>query len=85
MSSPASFIGAIQDVNTRVFNAVNGATAAAYSVALPTADIANALAVSLPSYDINVFLDGIEQMADGDPVGGLFYALGGPFAADTRR
>ncbi|MGB9226306.1 PE family protein [Mycobacterium sp.] len=83
VSSPASFIGAIQDVNTRVVNAVTGSTAAAYSVALPTADIANALAISLPSYDINVFLDGIERMADGDPVGGLVYALGGPFAADT--
>ncbi|WP_243705495.1 hypothetical protein [Mycobacterium marinum] len=38
---------------------------------------------SMPSYDINLFLDGIEQIVDGDPLGGLTYALVAPLAANT--
>jgi hypothetical protein len=37
----------------------------------------------VPSYDINLFLSGIQQALDGDPVGGLQYAIVDPFAADT--
>lgn len=36
----------------------------------------------MPSYDVNLFLSGIEQAIDGDPTGGLLYALGAPIAAD---
>ena len=50
---------------------------------LPTADIANALVTSLPSYDVNLFLSGIEMALNGDPTGGLIYAFGAPFAANT--
>jgi hypothetical protein len=83
VSSPASFLASVQAVNTRVIDAFTTSTSAAYATLLPTADVANALVTSVPSYDINLVLDGIERMADGDPLGGLVYAVGGPFAADT--
>ena len=38
--------------------------------------------ITLPSYDLNLFLDGISQAANGDPVG-LINAVGYPIAADT--
>ncbi|MGP0079832.1 MAG: hypothetical protein ACLPJV_16125, partial [Mycobacterium sp.] len=44
---------------------------------------ANALLTSMPSYDVNLFLSGIEQAVGGDPTGGLVYAFGAPLAADT--
>jgi hypothetical protein len=37
----------------------------------------------MPSYDVNLFLDGVQQATTGDPVGGLIYAFGAPVAADT--
>ncbi|MDT5220404.1 MAG: hypothetical protein QOF15_2509, partial [Mycobacterium sp.] len=63
--------------------AITNASANAYAVLLPTADIANVLVTTMPSYDFNLFLDGIEQAIDGDPLGGFAYALGAPLAADT--
>ena len=36
-----------------------------------------------PSYDVNLFLGGIEQMVNGDLLGGLQYALVAPVAADV--
>jgi hypothetical protein len=76
-------IQGLQSANTTVTNFVTNATASLYAAALPTADIANFLVTTLPSYDVNLFLTGIEQMVDGDPTGGLIYALGAPIAADT--
>ena len=77
------FIQALQTANTTIVNGISGAAANAYAVLLPTADIANALATSLPSYDVNLFLDGVQQVISGDPVGGLVYAFGAPVAADA--
>jgi len=85
-SAPAAidgFIQALQAANTTIVNGISGAAANAYAVLLPTADIANALATSLPSYDVNLFLDGVQQVISGDPVGGLVYAFGAPVAADA--
>jgi PE-PPE domain/PE family len=85
-SAPAAidgFIQALQTANTTIVNGISGAAANAYAVLLPTADIANALATSLPSYDVNLFLDGVQQVISGDPVGGLVYAFGAPVAADA--
>jgi hypothetical protein len=45
---------------------ITRATATAYSTLLPTADIANAVLTSVPSYDVNLFLDGISQAANSD-------------------
>jgi hypothetical protein len=83
LSSPDSFIQAIQTANTTITNDISSAAANAYSVLLPTADIANALVTSVPSYDVNLFLNGVQQAISGDPVGGLTYAFGAPVAADT--
>ena len=76
-------IQGLQSANTTVTNFVTNATASLYAAALPTVDIANALIISVPSYDVNLFLSGIEQMVDGDPTGGFIYAIGAPIAADV--
>ena len=83
LSSPASFIAALQSANSNIINAISSSASAAYATLLPTADIANALVTSLPSYDLNLFLDGVEQVVNGDPVGGLVYAFGAPVAANV--
>jgi hypothetical protein len=80
--TPSSIIGAIQTANTEVFGALSADLSSAYSVLLPTADIANALLISLPSYDVNLFLSGVQMAIGGDPTGGLAYAFGAPIAAD---
>ncbi len=83
LSSPDSFIQTLQSLNTSIASGLSGGLANAYAVLLPTADIANALAISVPSYDVNLFLSGVQQAINGDPVGGLIYAFGAPVAADT--
>jgi hypothetical protein len=83
LSSPDSFIQALQTANTTVTNFITNAAAQSYAVLLPTADIANALVTSVPSYDVNLFLSGVEQAINGDPIGGLIYAFGAPVAADV--
>jgi PE-PPE domain len=83
LSSPDSFIAALQAANTNFSNAISNTAATAYSVLLPTADIANAVITVLPSYDVNLFLSGIQQALDGDVIGGLQYALIAPLAADA--
>jgi hypothetical protein len=75
-------INSLEAANTHVATGVSSALSDGYAVLLPTADIANAALISIPSYDINLFLDGIEQAADGDPVG-LINAVGYPLAADA--
>lgn len=83
LSSPDSFIRALQSANTTIANGISSGAANTYAVLLPTADIANALVTSFPSYDINLFLSGVEQVVNGDPAGGLVYAFGAPVAADV--
>jgi hypothetical protein len=82
LSSPDGFIQSLQMANTAIANGISGGAENAYSVLLPTADIANALVTAYPSYNVNLFLSGVEQVANGDPVGGLVYAFGAPVAAD---
>lgn len=82
-TSANEVIDAIQSANTNITNAFTNATSNAYAVLLPTADIANGLLTSMPSYDINLFLDGVAQMINGDIAGGLAYALVAPVAANT--
>jgi len=76
-------IDGLMSANTNITNAFTTATASLYAGLLPTADIGNFLVTTLPSYDVNLFLTGIERMVDGDPTGGLIYALGAPVAADV--
>jgi hypothetical protein len=81
--SPTSIIESLQTANTTVANFISNATAQSYAVLLPTADIVNALVTSIPSYDLNLFLKGINMAITGDPTGGLIYAFGAPLAANT--
>ena len=81
--SPDSIIEAIQTRVTNFADSISTNVANAYSVLLPTADIANAAFITLPSYDVNLFLGGIQQAFTGDPLGGLEYAFVAPIAADT--
>lgn len=76
------FIQSLQSANTTAADALSRALSAGYATLLPTADIANAALISVPSYDVNLFLDGIAQAGTGDPVG-LVNAVGDPIAADV--
>ncbi len=80
--SISSIISGIQSANTNFFGTVATDISAAYSTLLPAADIGTALAISLPSYDVNLFLGGISQAISGDPMG-LVNAFGDPLAADV--
>ncbi|MEI8083492.1 MAG: PE-PPE domain-containing protein, partial [Actinomycetes bacterium] len=76
-------IGAIQNVITAIANRISFSAAGLYAALLPTADIVNAIAISLPAYDVNLALDGLQQAISGDPIGGLINAIGLPIAADV--
>ncbi len=82
-SSIDSFIQGLQTANTNVTNVFTNVAATAYATLLPTADTLNAVLTSIPSYDVNLFLDGITQAINGNPLGGLQYAFVAPLAADT--
>ncbi|PJE06784.1 PE-PPE domain-containing protein [Mycobacterium sp.] len=81
-TSIPGFIGNIQAANTYIADTFTTVTSQTYAVLLPTADILNAGATTLPSYGLNLFLDGIEQAVEGDPMG-LVNAVGRPIAATT--
>jgi hypothetical protein len=80
---PDSFIQALETANTRFANTVSAVGSDAYATLLPTADIVNSLLTSVPAYDFDLFLSGVQQAINGDPIGGLVYAFGAPLAADT--
>ncbi|ARG59490.1 PE-PPE domain-containing protein [Mycobacterium kansasii] len=75
-------IDTLKAANTHITNAISSAAADTYAMALPTADIVNTLATKVPSYNVNLFLDGIQELANGDPAG-LVNAFGYPVAADV--
>jgi hypothetical protein len=81
LPTPNSLIAAVQDVVLAVAEQISGSVASLYSARLPTADIVNAVVAVLPAYAVAVFLQGIEQIIDGDPIGGLINAIGLPIAA----
>jgi hypothetical protein len=72
----------LESANTNIIGGLTGDVSTAYATLLPTADIALAVGVSLPSYDFNLFLNGIIQAVNGDPMG-LVNAIGNPIAADV--
>lgn len=74
-------IPAIQNTVTTVTEFISNAAASLYAALLPTADIVNAIVTILPGYAVNIFLEGIEQVLNGDILGGLINALGRPVAA----
>ncbi|BDB39931.1 MULTISPECIES: PE-PPE domain-containing protein [Mycobacterium] len=77
-----SFFDALRSANTNIVNSITSATADGYALLLPTADIANTIVTTLPSYDFNLFLDGIQQAVHGDPMG-VVNAIGNPIAANV--
>ena len=76
-------ISSLQAANTKIAADLASASSTAYATLLPTADLVNAGLLTLPSYDVNLFLNGIAQAFSGDPVSGLVNAIGAPIAADT--
>lgn len=80
--APTGFVGNLQATNTYLANTFTEVTSRTYAILLPTADIVTAAATTIPSYNLNLFLDGIEQALDGDPMG-LVNAIGYPLAADV--
>ena len=81
--TPTGIISAIQTANTNFASTFANDLSTAYGTLQPTADLATALAISLPSYDVNLFLDGITQAIDGQPLQGLVNAFGEPIAANV--
>ncbi len=77
-----SVIDGLRAVNTNGANTITKVAETTYGTLLPTADIANAVLTTAPSYNINLFLDGIQQAFHGDPIG-LVNAVGYPIAADV--
>jgi PE-PPE domain/PE family len=73
----------LQAANTQLVDAATTAFSTAYATLLPTADIATAVLISLPSYDLNLFLNGVIQMINGQPLKGLINAIGLPIAANV--
>ena len=62
---------------------VSTSVAGLYASLLPTADIINAIVISLPAYDVNLALSGLQQAISGQPIEGLINAIGLPMAADV--
>jgi hypothetical protein len=76
-------ISGFEAANTQIADTASTAISTAYSTLLPTADIATAVLVNLPSYDFNLFLNGVSQMVSGQPLVGLVNAIGYPISADV--
>ncbi len=81
-STITGFLESLETANTNIIGTATTALSTAYSTLLPTADIATALLVSLPSYDFNLFTNGLIQAVNGDPMG-LINAIGNPIAANV--
>jgi PE-PPE domain/PE family len=82
-STLTGIISGIETANTNIVGTFTTDFTTAYATLLPTADLATGVLVTIPSYDVNLFLNGITQAINGDPVGGLINAFGDPIAANT--
>jgi hypothetical protein len=78
LSNPA----ALESALLHLPNAISEVVAYPYTVLLPTADVLNAAVISIPTYDFDLFLDGIMQAVNGQPVG-LVHAFAQPIASDV--
>lgn len=78
-----ALIPAIQQAVSAVAARISYSVAGLYAALLPTADIINAIVISLPAYSVNLALDGVEQILSGDLIGGLVNAIGLPIAANV--
>jgi len=82
-SSITDILRGLQAANTQIVGNATSAFSTAYATLLPTADVATAALVSLPSYDVNLFLNGLIQAVNGQPLDGLINAFGNPIAANV--
>ncbi len=82
LSAVASAPVVLGNTITTIANTVSTVASDIYGLAYPTADILTAALIGIPSYDVNLFLDGMLQAVNGDPVGGLVNAFGQPIASD---
>jgi hypothetical protein len=73
---------ALQSALLHLPNAIAQVVAVPYTAALASIDIANAAVIGIPSYDVTLFLDGIQQAVNGQPLMGLVNAVGQPIASD---
>lgn len=76
-------ISGIQTGVKVVADFVSNAASSVYAALLPLADIANAVVTVLPAYNLNLFLDGIEQAFSGDFISGIVNSILMPWAADV--
>jgi hypothetical protein len=72
----------LKSTNDPIVGGLTADFSTAYATLLPTADLATAVAITIPSYDFSLFVDGITQAVNGDPMG-LVNALGRPISADV--
>lgn len=83
VSAAKDAILALQAANTSISTGFVKAYSTAYATLLPTADIASEIAFTLPSYDLNLFLNGMMRVVDGEVIEGLIEAIGYPIAANV--
>lgn len=81
-TSAHSIIEGLKTLNTGIANAASTIISSNSSLFLPTADLVTALAFDLPSYDVNLFLNGVSDAINGNAYG-LVEAIGYPVAANT--
>lgn len=80
VASMDRFIDDLKFVNTTTATAISSTASEVYGP-IPPADLLNTLLVTMPSYNIDLFLDGLQQAINGDPMG-LVEAIGKPIAAN---
>jgi len=83
LPAPSNVITAVQNVISAIADRISTSLAGLYGSLLPTADIVNAIVISLPAYDVNLALSGLQQAISGKPIEGLVNAIGLPIAADV--
>jgi hypothetical protein len=81
-TSPHVIIKGIKTLNTGIANATTTIISDHSALFLPAADVVTALAMDLPAYDANLFLNGISDALNGN-AHGLVEAIGNPIAAST--
>ena len=82
-STITGIISGVESANNNIAGTLTTDFTTAYATVLPTADLAVAVGVSLPSYDLDLFLNGITQAVNGQPIQGLINAFGDPIAANV--
>lgn len=73
----------VQNGVVEIASRVSAGASALYATVLATADFINAGLITLPGYNISLFIDGIKQAINGEPIQGLINAIGRPIAADV--